>query len=185
MAAPNKALQLAANALRGLSAAEIGCYRSKESLGMRIIRLLAISTTLVSALAQATESGHPQSTELSAALSTMQHQESDKFVVVELDGTNSFFQYAANGLDVFYFDVPTMSLSAEQLERAKRFFSSQGVKLIRVIDQDGYTGEPLRLESFQKIFNNQNVVDGVALGLGFMIEVIGHESSITVIRGWE
>ncbi|HEB86008.1 MAG TPA: hypothetical protein ENI68_03190 [Gammaproteobacteria bacterium] len=152
---------------------------------MRISLLLTITITLIGALAQAKEYEHPQSTEISVALSAMQRQASDKFVIVELNGTENYFQYASDGQDFFYFDVPKMSLSDEQLERATRFFSSQNVKKNVVIDSGGTYGAPRRIVSFQKTFKNQDVAAGVSLGLGFMIEVIGHEAGITIFRGWE
>ena len=152
---------------------------------MRISPLLATTFTLITAQVQAKEYEHPQSTEISAALSAMQRQASDKFVIVQLNGTENYFQYAVDGQNLFYFDVPKMSLSGEQLERAMRFFSSQDVKKNAVLDSSGSPGPPRRIVSFQKTFKNQDVVGGVSLGLGFMIEVIGSKSGITVIRGWQ
>jgi len=162
-------------------------YTPKESYAMHFARILTISILLLFSLAHAKGYEHAQSTELSAALEKMQHQKPEKFnfVLVNLDGTNNYFQYAIDGQGTFYFDVPKMSLSAEQYLRAKRFFSSQNVNIIRVIDQKGYTGEPIELESFQKIFQNKNIEGGVSLGIGFMTEVIGHEAGITIIKGWE
>ncbi len=145
---------------------------------------LVVLVILLTSSASATEFEHPQAGELARTLRLMQEQEADNFVIVEVPGSENYFQFSAEG-EGYIFDVPMMSFNAAQLDRAKGYFAAEHVELVIVVSENPKTGENFRLESYQRQFKDQEIAAGVELGFGFMLNVLHHHGNVIIIRGWE
>jgi hypothetical protein len=116
--------------LRRAGAAWLDNMRHKANMNSSIkaLAIVAISLTLVGC--QTGEYSHAQSDELAIAILEMQNQEIDRFIIVEVSGTENFFQFAGDDAKTFLIDVPEVSLSPSQLTRAKHYFSKYGIESI-------------------------------------------------------
>jgi hypothetical protein len=82
------------------------------------------------------------------------------------------------------FDVPVASLTEGQLARARSYFGPRGVRLYRFAEAEPGTSDSSQFV-FQKALAHDQLDEGVALGLGFLAEVLGAgDRALEVIRGW-
>lgn len=65
----------------------------------------------------------------------------DAFVIVSVEGSDDYVQFALNTQGLFL-DLPTIPLSSEQLNRAQRLFGAKGISLEEMEMFDPSTGEP-------------------------------------------
>lgn len=157
-------------------------YRSATCIVRRFMLLAAIS--LATSASVADNATHPQAETLRQALAEMLQQERDPFVVVEIVESKQFFQYMA-GETGYVFDVPAVTLTEKQFSRAKAYFEPRGVYLNRYAN-----AKPGAFDRAQYVFQRELTRDqldeGIALGLGFLTEVLdAGDRALVVSRGWQ
>ena len=157
-------------------------YRSATHIVRRFIFLAALS--LATSASAADDVTHPQAEALRQALAEMLQQERNPFVVVEIVESKQFFQYMA-GETGYVFDVPAVTLTERQFSRAKAYFEPRDVYLNRYAN-----AEPGAFDRAQYVFQREMTKDqldeGIALGLGFLTEVLdAGDRALVVLRGWQ
>lgn len=157
---------------------------------MRLLQIALAALAVACLGARAGEYEHARSNELGEALRAMQQHGSDGFVIVDIPGTEKYFQYASESFigsegRGYVFDLPTMSLAGEEIDRAGEYFSPRGVEAVSVGAKNPKTGDVYYLESYRKPFDAEDIESGVQLGIGFMFEVLRHRGDFVVTRGWE
>jgi hypothetical protein len=159
---------------------------------MRLTKMIIVLLLLASFNSYAGQYGHPQSHELANALRVMQEQDDSGFVIVEVQGSENYIQFASESFNVagaegdgYIFDVPKISLTESQRVRAGEYFSRQGIDVITVGSINPVTGEEVSLETYGKLFERHEIEPGVQLGLGFILEVLEHNGPLVITRGWE
>lgn len=157
-------------------------YRSATRLVRRFMLLAALS--LAASTSVADDVTHPQAETLRQALAEMLQQDRDPFVVVEIVESTQFFQYIA-GETAYAFDVPAMMLTERQFSRAKTYFEPRGVYLNRYANAEPDTFGRAQYV-FQRELTNDQLDEGVALGLGFLSEVLdAGDRALVIFRGWQ
>ncbi|WP_409523035.1 hypothetical protein [Nitrincola sp. MINF-07-Sa-05] len=152
---------------------------------MNFLKIVATTFLAVSFFASAASESHSQIGQLSSSIRSMLEQEYDKFVIVEIPKTRNYFQYAAEDNGAYIFDVPVMSLTPDQNQRAVVFFSSRGIGVTSVKATNFETMESFTLESYQKLYKGDDAKGGASMGINFMIEVLQYTDEITIIEGWQ
>jgi hypothetical protein len=157
-------------------------YRSATGIVLRFMLLAALS--LAASASAADDVTHPQAETLRQALAEMVQQQRDPFVVVEIVESKQFFQYMA-GETGYVFDVPAVTLTERQFSRARAYFEPRGVYLNRYAN-----AEPGAFDRAQYVFQrelaNDQLDEGIALGLGFLTEVLdAGDHALVVLRGWQ
>jgi len=76
----------------------------------------------------------------------------------------NYLQFIAEGNNATIFDVPTMSLSSEQLKRAENHFSKLSVKIISVGATDPNRRKSLELNAYQKLIDRKDLESGIQSG---------------------
>lgn len=121
---------------------------------------------------------------LTVSLTSMQEQTYDKFVIVEVPGSDNYFQFATQEGGAYIFDVPIRSLTPAQQQRAKAFFAARGVAAVAAEATAPKTMQSFTIESYQKSFAGDDPGAGAALGIEFMHEVLRHAGEIRIVEGW-
>jgi len=152
---------------------------------LKFLNFVAAIVFVFSSIARAESESHPQIGQLTGSIQSMLEQEYDKFVIVEIPKTNNYFQFAAEETGAYIFDVPTMSLTPQQNQRAEKFFSSRGVGVTSVNATNSETSESFTLESYQKLYSEDDADAGASMGINFMVEVLHYTDEIRVIEGWQ
>jgi len=159
---------------------------------MRLLKTIPVLLLLASLDSYAGEYEHPQSHELADALRAMQEQAASGFVIVELQGSENYIQFASESFYVsgaegsgYIFDVPRVSLDDAQRLRAEEYFSRKGIDMITVGSINPVTGEVVALETYEKSFERHEIEAGVQLGVGFILEVLEHDGPLLLVLGWE
>lgn len=157
---------------------------------MRLLQIALAALAVACLGARAGEYEHARANELGEALRAMQQHESAGFVIVDIPGTEKYFQYASGAFigsegRGYVFDVPTMSLAGEEIDRAGEYFSPRGVEAVSAGAENPETGDVFYIESYQKRFDAEDIESGVQLGVGFMFEVLQHRGDFVITRGWE
>lgn len=70
---------------------------------MNLLQIIAVTILTVASSAQADGESHPQTGQLTNAIVSMQEQEYDKFVIVEIPETDNYFQFDAEGASAYIF----------------------------------------------------------------------------------
>lgn len=163
---------------------EPGVIRQRGNV-VKFLKFVVATIFAVSSIARAESESHPQIEQITDSIQSMLEQEHDKFVIVEIPETRNYFQFAAEEAGGYIFDVPKMSLTPQQNQRAEAFFSSRGIRVRSVNATNSETSESFTLESYQKHYSGGDANAGASMGINFMVEVLHYTDEIRVIEGWQ
>lgn len=150
-------------------------------------RVIANGTLLLALLTGASNApatGPAAVVRLTVAITSMQEQAYDKFVIVEIPGSDNYFQFATREGGAYIFDVPLRSLTAVQQDRAQAFFAARGIAAVASQATAPRTMESFTIRSYQKSFAADDPGGGAALGIDFLHQVLHHSGEIRIVEGW-